>query len=315
MAAESKNNAVLSKQIKFIDLFAGIGGFHLGLHQLGMECVFACEIDKYARQTYKANFKTANPTLFEQNFHENIMDVNSNNIPDFDILCAGFPCQPFSQAGQKKGFSESKSNQGNMFFEIMKIVENKKPKILFLENVRHLIKHDDGTTFSVIKNNIKKAGYNFYWKMIKASDCGLPQHRPRVYIVCFRNDLGIDNFKFPKPKPLKFTMSEVFQGECNKKIGYTLRVGGKSSGINDRRNWDSYLVNGTVVKLQIAHGTKMMGLPSHFQFPVSKTQAMKQLGNGVAVDVVAAIGEEIQCALRKEHNIHNPDYVQAELAL
>ena len=288
------------KQLKFIDLFSGIGGFHLGLHKLGLNCVFSCEIDKYARETYQENFKKINPKLFKNNFHKNILDINPSVIPDFDILCAGFPCQPFSQAGQKKGFLEEKSHRGNMFFEIIKIIKVKKPKVLFLENVRHLIKHDDGHTFSVIQKALKKEGYDVYWKVIKASECGLPQHRPRVYIVCFREDLQIANFNFPETTPLQFTMNEVFNGSCNKKIGYTLRVGGKSSGINDRRNWDSYLINGKVEKLEIKHAKKMMGLPDDFNFPVSKTQAMKQLGNGVAINVVVAIGKKIQLALQKK---------------
>lgn len=288
------------KKIKFIDLFSGIGGFHLGLHKLGLSCVFACEIDKYARETYQENFKTFNFPLLREKFHQNILDINPEEIPYFDILCAGFPCQPFSQAGQKKGFLEEKSHRGNMFFEIIRIVKTTKPKVLFLENVRHLIKHDDGNTFSVIQKTLKAEGYDVYWKVIKASDCGLPQHRARVYIVCFREDLKITNFTFPETIPLQFTMNEVFEGSCNKKIGYTLRVGGKSSGINDRRNWDSYLVDGKVVKLKIEHAKKMMGLPNNFKFPVSKTQAMKQLGNGVAVNVVTAIGKQIQLALRNK---------------
>lgn len=288
------------KPIKFIDLFSGIGGFHLGLHKLGFHCVFSCEVDKYARETYQENFKELNPKLFKNNFHKNILDINPKVIPDFDILCAGFPCQPFSQAGQKKGFLEEKSHRGNMFFEIIRIAKAKRPKVLFLENVRHLIKHDDGNTFSIIQKTLKEEGYNIYWKVIKASDCGLPQHRPRVYIVCFREDLKVTTFNFPVTTPLQFTMDEVFSGSCNKKIGYTLRVGGKSSGINDRRNWDSYLIDGQVVKLEIKHAKKMMGLPENFKFPVSKTQAMKQLGNGVAINVVVAIGKQIQLILQNK---------------
>ncbi len=285
----------------FIDLFAGIGGFHLGLHQAGAQCVFACEIDKYARLTYEQNYKTISPKLFTQKaFAEDIQDVNPSDIPDFDILCAGFPCQPFSQAGQKKGFEDI--GRGNMFFEIMRIVKEKKPKVLFLENVRNLVNHDNGKTFEVIQKQIQKHGYSFHWKLIKASDHGLPQHRPRVYMVCFRNDLNIQSFTFPSARPLELTMSDIFQGQCNKKIGFTLRVGGKSSGLHDRRNWDTYLVDNQIVKLQKYHGLQMLGFPKNFNFPVSNTQAMKQLGNSVAVNVVYDIGTEILKTLSSTKN-------------
>jgi len=127
----------LSKQVKFIDLFAGIGGFHLALHNLGAECVFASEINPYARKTYIHNHSQISPHLFEaNNFIGDIKSVDASNIPDFDILCAGFPCQPFSQAGFKKGFEDSKENRGNLFFDIIKIIKSKKPAAFFLENVR-----------------------------------------------------------------------------------------------------------------------------------------------------------------------------------
>lgn len=148
--------------MKFIDLFSGIGGFHLGLHKLGFSCVFACELDKYARETYQKNFKMVSPSLFKTKIHENILNINPQVIPYFDILCAGFPCQPFSQAGQKKGFLEKKSDRGNMFFELIRIIKATKPKILFMENVRHLIKHDEGKTFFIIQQTLKKQGYNVY---------------------------------------------------------------------------------------------------------------------------------------------------------
>ena len=142
--------------MKFIDLFAGIGGFHLALHDLGHECVFASEIDKNARITYKENFIQRSPALFANNaYNDNILSITdpSIEIPDFDLLCAGFPCQPFSQAGFKKGFSEGKDDRGNMFFNICSIIEAKRPKAFFLENVRHILKHDNGRTFSIIKES------------------------------------------------------------------------------------------------------------------------------------------------------------------
>jgi len=292
---------MVNTKFKFIDLFAGIGGFHLALHRAGLECVMACEIDKYARKTYEANYNKISPKIFSKNlFFEDIVNVDSSNVPSFDVLCAGFPCQPFSQAGQKKGFGDE--NRGNMFFEIMRIVSKKKPKVLFLENVRHLIKHDDGKTFQLIQEYINYEGYDFAWKLIKASDHGLPQHRPRVYMICFRKDLGISNFEFPKSRELEITMDDIFNGNCNKKIGFTLRVGGKSSGLHDRRNWDTYLVNDQVVKLKKEEGLKMMGFEEDFVFPVSETQAMKQLGNSVAVNTVYDISIKILKIL-EDHKI------------
>jgi DNA (cytosine-5)-methyltransferase 1 len=281
--------------VKFIDLFSGIGGFHLALHHLGGKCVFASEIDSHARKTYELNHSNISPDLFKNNlFNKDITEIPkssiSTEIPDFDLLCGGFPCQPFSQAGYKKGFND---DRGNLFFHIANIIEEKKPKAFLLENVRHLLKHDDGKTFTVIKDILNNLGYSFYFKVIKASEFGLPQLRPRVFMVGFRNDT-LNDFEFPLPIPLETNMSDVFGGECTREIGFTLRVGGRSSPIDDRRNWDGYWVNGEVRRLSPVEGKKMLGFPDDFEFPVTNTQAMKQLGNSVAVPVVGAIAENIQ---------------------
>ena len=289
-------------KLKFIDLFSGIGGFHEAFHSLGCECVFASEIDASARKTYETNFKKKSPSLFSKGrFNDDILKISSSDIPDFDILCAGFPCQPFSQAGQKRGFSEGKDARGNMFFVIRDIIKEKRPKAIFLENVRHILKHDEGNTFNTIKHIIEEElGYDFYYKVVKASDYGLPQHRPRVYMIGFDRDLGLPkDFVFPQPVPLKFTMSDVFGGNCKKDIGFTLRVGGRGSNITDRRNWEFYEVDGQVCRIGVAEGKKMMGFPKAFLFPVSETQAMKQLGNSVAVDAVKAVAENMIQHLNK----------------
>ena len=276
-------------RIKFIDLFAGVGGFHLALHQLKADCVFASEWDDHARKTYEANFKTISPKLFKSgNFAGDITKINPKDIPDFDVLCAGFPCQPFSQAGFKRGFDESR---GTLFFNIANIIKHKKPKAIFLENVRHLLKHDDGRTFATIEKILNGLGYSIHFKVVKASDHGLPQHRPRLFIVGFRSKRI--KFNFPEPEPLKKTMSDIFGAKCAKKIGFTLRVGGKGSSIDDRRNWDSYLVNGKVKRIGVKEGKAMQGFPDDFVFPVSNTQAMKQLGNSVAVPAIHAVAKEI----------------------
>lgn len=279
---------------KFIDLFAGIGGFHIAMESIGGECIFASEIDPFARKTYEHNFKRSNPSLFSNGmFNDDIRKINPIDLPDFDVLCAGFPCQPFSQAGHKRGFNDThKSERGNLFFNIVEILEAKKPQSFFLENVRGIVNHDNGNTFKEIRDIIEnELGYSFHYKVVKASDYGLPQLRPRTFMIGFKNEGVLSNFSFPPKKPLKFNMSDVWNGECSREIGFTLRVGGRGSNINDRRNWDSYLVDGEVKKIMPAQARKMQGFPENFEFPVANTQAMKQLGNSVAIDAIKACGK------------------------
>lgn len=280
----------------FIDLFAGIGGFHLAFHNLGGKCVFASEVDIHARKTYEHNFKQISPDLFENKmFNSDIRNVTPSDIPDFDVLCAGFPCQPFSQAGHKRGFDDNhNSERGNLFFNIVDILKEKKPKAFFLENVRGLMNHDNGNTFKVIRNILEnELGYSFYFKIVKASDYGLPQLRPRAFMIGFRDEGFLKGFTFPANKPLRFNMSDVWNGQCSREIGFTLRVGGRGSKIDDRRNWDAYLVDGEIRQLGIEQGKKMQGFPDSFEFPVSKTQGIKQLGNSVAIDAIQIVADQL----------------------
>lgn len=304
--------------MRFIDLFAGIGGFHLAFHELGAECVFASEIDKAARQTYTKNFKKLSPSLFSHDrYNDDITKLTdiASEVPDFDILCAGFPCQPFSQAGYKRGFDEKLDERGNMFFKIASIIEKKRPKAFFLENVRHILKHDNGKTFDIIKRTLVELGYTFNYKMVKASDHNLPQHRPRIFMVGFRNDSSdLPDFEFPENEMLTKSMDDIWQGCCNKKIGFTLRVGGRKSGLHDRRNWDTYLVNGEEKVLGPKEGLRMMGFPDWFEFDVSETQAMKQLGNSVAVNAVKATGREIIRYLSENNDIFTENTKSLEVA-
>ncbi len=284
------------KKFTFIDLFAGIGGFHLAMHNLGGECVFASEMDEYARKTYQHNFEKLSPELFSNGmFNDDIRNANPEDIPDFDVLCAGFPCQPFSQAGYKRGFEDNhNSERGNLFFNIAEILEVKKPKAFFLENVRGLVSHDDGKTFKIIREVLEKElGYSFYFKIVKASDYGLPQLRPRAFMVGFRDEDFMQGFSFPPNKPLKLNMSDVWEGVCSREVGFTIRVGGRGSNIDDRRNWDAYLVDGQVKQLGIKQAKKMQGFPDEYEFPVSKTQGIKQLGNSVAIDAVQEVGRQL----------------------
>lgn len=266
----------------FIDLFAGIGGIRIAFESVGGKCVFSSEWDKFAQQTYKVNFG--------ETPYGDITKIDEKDIPHFDVLCAGFPCQPFSMAGLKKGFEDTR---GTLFFDIARIINYHKPKIVFLENVKNLLNHDNGNTFETIKKTLENLGYNVYYKILKASDYGLPQLRPRIYIICINNKVYKQHFLFPTPIELNLTMSDILRGECNRKIGFTLRVGGRGSNINDRRNWDSYLVNNKVTKISIDEAKKMMGLSNEFIFPVSERQAMKQIGNSVAINVVKHIAIQI----------------------
>lgn len=288
----------MKKQNKFtfIDLFAGIGGFHIAMHNLGGKCVFASEMDGNARKTYEHNFKKISPSLFNDKlFNDDIRNMNISDIPNFDVLCAGFPCQPFSQAGFRRGFEDNhNSERGNLFFNIAEILDVKKPKAFFLENVRGLVSHDDGRTFKVIKNILEKElGYSLYFKIVKASDYGLPQLRPRVFLIGFRDEGFMKGFSFPQSKSLKFNMSDVWKGKCSREIGFTIRVGGRGSKIDDRRNWDSYLVDNEIRQLGVEEGKMLQGFPKDFIFPVSNTQAMKQLGNSVAIDAIQEVGSQM----------------------
>lgn len=278
------------------DLFAGIGGFHLGFENAGAKVIFASEWDAHARKTYQTNFETTNPELFENNFAGDITKVIPESMPDFTVLTGGFPCQPFSNAGKKAGFEDTR---GTLFFTIAQILKIKQPKAFFLENVRGLLTHDNGNTFRTIQNTIKELGYSLHWKVVKASDHNLPQHRPRLYLVGFREDIDDTGFVFPEPVPLTNTLNKIMEGEVTningtpKTVGYTLRVGGRHSGVRDRRNWDGYLVNGEERYLSLLEATRMQGFPEDYVFPVSNTQAFKQLGNSVAVPAIEAVAKQI----------------------
>lgn len=289
-------NKTTRNQYTFIDLFAGIGGFHLALHRNGCRCVFASEWDKFARQTYEYNFKPLSPALFENgNYQGDITQIEAVSIPDFDILCAGFPCQAFSIAGRQKGFADAR---GTMFFEIARIIKEKQPKAFFLENVQHFLNHDHGKTFERIRDMlINELGYTFHWKVIKACEFGLPQLRPRLYMVGFKNPAI--SFEFPKPIPLKVSMSDVWGGTCTREIGLTILASGRGKQPWQQRSWSAYYVNGEVRQLTSKEAKRMMGFPESFVFPVSESHAMRQLGNSVAVNVVEAIALQIVRSLRK----------------
>jgi DNA (cytosine-5)-methyltransferase 1 len=187
-----------------------------------------------------------------------------------------------------------------LFFDIAEIIKVKKPKAFFLENVRGLYSHDGGRTFETIKKTLtEELGYSFHHAIVKASDHGLPQHRPRLFMVGFKD--RDTEFKFPEKRKLKYTMSDVMKGDVEREIGFTLRVGGKRSPIDDRRNWDGYIVDGEVRRLTPSEGKKMQGFPASFKFPVSDSEALKQLGNSVAVTAIQDYASAIVDSLGKRN--------------
>lgn len=197
----------MKKSFTFIDLFAGIGGFHTAMHYVGGKCVFASEWDKNARISYEANYKDVSPKLFKKDkdgnypyFNEDITKEDPADIPAFDVCCGGFPCQPFSNAGLKRGFEDTR---GTLFFNIANIVkeklsEGKPPKVLFLENVRGLKNHDHGNTLKVILATLEELGYKYSYDILNAKYFGLPQNRERLFIIAWNKDIiDVDSFHFP----------------------------------------------------------------------------------------------------------------------
>ena len=272
----------------FLDLFAGVGGFHQAAKELGLECVWASEKDAFARKTYLANHSC-------HHMNEDITLVSPGDVPKADILFAGFPCQPFSQAGFKKGFSD---DRGNLFFHIYKILEAQKPEAFFLENVRGLLKHDEGRTFGIIKQALLSLGYSVDFKIVFAKDFGVPQLRPRLFII--GNKHG-KSYEWPTPVPLSKSLNEILGGECSRDVGFTLRVGGIGSPIDGKHNWDGYWVDGEEVRLSVSQASALQGFPEGFVFPVSKTQAMKQLGNSVVVPAIKVHLEAIVKMMEPEN--------------
>ena len=179
--------------MKFIDLYAGLGGFHYALEQLGHQCVMASEIQKNLRDLYQKNHES---DLFFKLIGDIHSDIKTEDIPDFDILCAGFPCQPFSQAGKREGLKDP--NNGNHFIKIIEIIKFHKPTYVFLENVPNLKGHDNGNTWKVIKNTLEKQGYEVKDKILSPDEFGVPQQRKRIYIAAVRKDKLHGEILFPK---------------------------------------------------------------------------------------------------------------------
>lgn len=314
------------KDYKFIDLFAGLGGFRLALESLGAKCVYSNEWDKFAQEVYKANFN--------ETPEGDITKVDENTIPDHDILCAGFPCQAFSISGKQKGFEDSR---GTLFFDVARIVKCKKPKVVFMENVKNFASHDNGRTLEVVKSTMEELGYSFNYKVLNAVDYGVPQKRERIYMVCFRNDLNIPKFKYPKPQQLlkhieDFLLTDELQVEhlyvkrtdtrYNDKIddeysNTSIRLGIVNNGGQGERIYSvkgiaitlsangggvfaktgGYLINGRPRRLHPRECARLMGYPDKYIMAKNTNQAYKQFGNSVVIDVLQYIAIEIGNAL------------------
>lgn len=272
--------------VKYIDLFCGIGSFHYSFKKLNWECVMACDIDKAVKQTYTENYG-----LMPQ---DDITQIEPNTIPDYDILCAGFPCQPFSQCGQHKGFDDER---GTLFFNIMKFIKYHKPKIIILENVQGLISHNKGKTFDKIKTNIQNANYSITYKVLKCSDYGLPQMRKRLFIIGVRNDIPLMNHinnllqldEYKKDK----TLTEVLGKNFEKNVAYTIRCGGKNSPIKDKHNWDGYIVDGKEYRLTIEDCLTLQGFDPTFKLFGNNKEKWRQLGNTIPTVFTEIIGKNI----------------------
>lgn len=308
--------------IKIIDLFAGIGGIRRGFEQASdkpVNCVFTSEWDKYAVQTYMANYP------HEQVFGD-ITKTDVNDIPDHDILLAGFPCQPFSQAGLKRGFDDTR---GTLFFDIERILIAKQPQAFLLENVKRLKTHDGGRTLKVILSHLENAGYkNVHSRILKARDFGLPQNRERIFIIGFLDE-NI-SFEFPKPANIKTRVGDILQSDVDPK--YTLSdrlwqghqrrktengLKGKGFGfglVNEDSEYTNtisarYYKDGSEIlvyqhgknprKLTPREAARLQGFPDTFKIEVSDNQAYKQFGNSVPVNTVEAVARQMLKSLKK----------------
>lgn len=275
---------------KFIDLFCGIGSFHYSFDKLGWKCVLASDIDETVHPVYEKNYGMK-PV-------GDIYDIDPNDIPEYDILCGGFPCQPFSNAGKHGGFDDKR---GVLFLEIIRLMEAAKPKIAVLENVSALKSHDKGKTFKIICEKIEEQGYTVHHKVLKCSDYGLPQMRKRIFMVCVRNDIthNVDIFDL-KEYEKDMTMKEYLGKNFEKKHAYTIRCGGARSPIKSKQNWDGYMVDGEEYRLTIQDAKKLQGFGDDFYLSEEKKDkknTWRYLGNTIPTKFTELMGYKVKAIL------------------
>lgn len=314
-------------KFRFIDLFAGVGGFHFAMNGFA-DCVFASEWDKNARVTYEANWGEE----LKKNhavFAGDITSVDYQTIPDFDILCSGFPCQPFSIAGKQLGFSHA--TQGTLFFNILELIKIKKPKVVFLENVKNLTSHDNGNTFKVIIGSLEEAGYKVHYKILNGTTHGnIPQNRERIFIVAFREESEFNKFTFPSTIQLNKSIPDCLESKEVEQKYYQTNTSSpsvqkmiegvvKKNTIYQYRRYYMRENKGSVCPTLTANmGTgghnvplilddfgvrkltprecfNFQGFPDSFILPttLASSSLYKQAGNSVVVPVVRRIAEQI----------------------
>lgn len=318
--SDNKNDQVVDKKkFKFIDLFSGIGGFRLAFESLGGECVFSSDIDKWANITYENNFGV-------KPFGD-ITKISTNQIPDHDILCAGFPCQPFSIGGYRKGFEDTR---GTLFFEIERILKDKKPQAFILENVKGLTNHDKGNTFRIIKEKINKLGYNLYYNVLNSKDYGVPQNRERIYLIGFKNK--VHSFTFPEKFQSQVNAYDILENDVHGheiseiakqhlKVHYnnyknkkainkeyplfateirpsrcSMRNDGCSPCLTAKMGTGGNNVPVVVNesrKLTTRECLRLQGFPEEFKIKENYSQSYKQIGNSVTVPVIKLLGKEM----------------------
>lgn len=303
-------------------LFSGIGGIDLGFMQAGFDIIWANEMDAAACRTYRHNFSDSN--LVECD----IRKVAVSDIPDFDVLTAGFPCQPFSIAGRQKGFNDKR---GNLFFEISRIVDSKRPKIVFLENVSNLMEHDNGKTFLVIYNSLAQFGYSVYYRVMAGNEYGnLPQIRKRIYIVAVNESMVNINYQHPEPIELTLKSSDIIHRNERKNEIYYYNGTEMYSYLKDNMKYQNAIYRITdhevrwtkngmcptltanmgtypdrvpvvwddfgIRKLTLRECLDFQGFPNEFYFPNTITidDAYKQIGNSVCVPVIKRLALEIK---------------------
>ena len=313
----AKNNE--TKDFTFIDLFSGIGGFRLAFESVGGKCIFSSDIDKWANETYYDNFG--------EYPHGDISKIDANEIPEHDVLCGGFPCQPFSIGGYRKGFCDTR---GTLFFEVERILKEKKPKAFLLENVKGLTNHDKGNTFKVIKQSLTNMGYSIFYKVLNSKDYGIPQNRERIFIVGFKNK--ISSFTFPNPIYSKSNINELLEHNVEghdlsetaskhlkkhlanylekKKINEeypifateirpsrcSLRNDGYSPCLTAKMGTGGNNVPVLATenrKLTVRECLRLQGFPESYKMKDDYSQSYKQIGNSVTVPVIKLIAKEM----------------------
>ncbi len=323
------------RKLRTVDLFAGIGGIRIGFERAGFKTVFANDFDQKCKVTYDKNFRDAKLTV------KDIRDIKSSDLPDFDFLLGGFPCQAFSIAGYRQGFDDEKG-RGNLFFEVARIIEERQPQGFLLENVKNLKAHDGGRTFEVIKSALEDLGYYIKTRVLNSMEFGnVPQNRERIYIVGFKDIEQYENFSFPDPVDLRVSILDLLEKEVDEKYYYNGKplydklkdfVVEQGKVYQWRRRYVRENKKGVcptltanmgmgghnvpiikdekgIRKLTPAECARIQGFPLDFKLPkeLPDSALYKQLGNSVTVSVIEAVANRMQNALVRKPSFRTAD--------